>query len=112
MAFVKATGHPKFFDAQVTCSCGNSFVVGSTKAKIDVEICSKCHPFFTGEMRFVDTMGRVEKFQAKMASAPKGQAALSKKARKVLKKKEEDEKEAAKPKNLKEMFDRVRGSVN
>jgi large subunit ribosomal protein L31 len=74
---MKATIHPKYYEAVVTCACGNTFTVGSTKQKIDVDICAKCHPFFTGEMRFVDTMGRVEKFQQKMASAPKG-TALSK----------------------------------
>jgi large subunit ribosomal protein L31 len=56
--------HPKFFeDAQVTCSCGNTFTVGSTKKTLRVELCSKCHPFFTGERRMMDTAGRVEKFK-------------------------------------------------
>ena len=96
----------------MTCSCGNSFVVGSTKPKIDVEICAKCHPFFTGEMRFVDTMGRVERFQQKMATPTDGFSSMSKKARKAQKKKEEEQIEAAKPKNLKEMFDRVRNKVS
>ncbi len=109
---MKATIHPKYYEAVVTCACGNTFTVGSTKQKIDVDICAKCHPFFTGEMRFVDTMGRVEKFQQKMASAPKGTASLSKKKRQAIKKKEEEDIEAAKPKNLKEMFDRVRSKVS
>jgi large subunit ribosomal protein L31 len=109
---VKAKIHPQYFDAVVTCTCGNTFTVGSTKPKIDVEICSKCHPFFTGEMRFVDTMGRVEKFQQKMAKTPIGTAAMSKKARKQLKKQQEESEEAARPKNLKEMFDKVRSQVN
>jgi large subunit ribosomal protein L31 len=56
--------HPKFFeDAQVVCSCGNTFTVGSTKKNLRVELCSKCHPFFTGERRMMDTAGRVEKFK-------------------------------------------------
>ncbi len=63
-------------------------------------------------MRFVDTMGRVERFKQKQASAPTGTAALSKRVRKQLKKKQEEAEEAAKPKNLKEMFDRVRNSVD
>jgi large subunit ribosomal protein L31 len=110
---MKTTIHPKFFnEAVVTCACGNTFTVGSTKAKIDVEICAKCHPFFTGEMRFVDTMGRVEKFVQKRAAAPKGTASLSKKVRKQIKKRAEEAAEAAKPKNLKEMFDRVRSKVD
>jgi large subunit ribosomal protein L31 len=55
--------HPKFFsDAQVVCSCGNTFTTGSTKKQLRVELCNKCHPFFTGERRMMDTAGRVERF--------------------------------------------------
>ena len=55
--------HPEYVEAQVTCSCGNSFTIGSTKPVLKVELCSKCHPFFTGERRIVDTAKRVEKFK-------------------------------------------------
>ena len=56
--------HPEYYtDATVTCSCGNTFNVGSTKKVIKVELCSKCHPFYTGERRVVDTAGRVERFK-------------------------------------------------
>ncbi len=56
--------HPKYYsNAKVTCACGNSFVTGATKKEIRVEVCSKCHPFFTGEQRIVDTAGRVERFR-------------------------------------------------
>jgi large subunit ribosomal protein L31 len=56
--------HPKYYDnAKVTCSCGNSFTTGSTRENMRVELCSKCHPFFTGEQRIVDTAGRVERFK-------------------------------------------------
>jgi large subunit ribosomal protein L31 len=56
--------HPKFFnDAQVVCSCGNTWTVGSTRKQLKVELCSKCHPFFTGERRMMDTAGRVERFK-------------------------------------------------
>ena len=55
--------HPKYGEVDVSCSCGNSFKTGSTKPVIRVELCSKCHPFFTGEQRIVDTAGRVERFQ-------------------------------------------------
>jgi large subunit ribosomal protein L31 len=56
--------HPKFYDdAQVVCSCGNTFTTGSTKKQLRVELCSKCHPFFTGERRMMDTAGRVERFK-------------------------------------------------
>ena len=57
--------HPKYEETTVTCGCGNKFVTRSTKKAINVEICSACHPFFTGKMKFVDTTGRVEKFQKK-----------------------------------------------
>jgi len=56
--------HPKYFqDAQVVCSCGNTFTIGSTKKQLRVELCSKCHPFFTGERKMMDTAGRVERFK-------------------------------------------------
>ncbi len=56
--------HPEYYeDATVTCSCGNTFTLGSTKPALKVELCSKCHPFFTGERRIVDTAGRVERFK-------------------------------------------------
>jgi large subunit ribosomal protein L31 len=57
--------HPKYEKATVTCGCGNKFETRSTKKAIMVEICSACHPFFTGKMKYVDTTGRVEKFQRK-----------------------------------------------
>ena len=57
--------HPKYTEATVTCGCGETWTTRSTKDKINVEICSKCHPFFTGKQRYVDTAGRVEKFQRK-----------------------------------------------
>jgi large subunit ribosomal protein L31 len=56
--------HPKYNqDAQVVCSCGNTFTIGSTKKQLRVELCSKCHPFFTGERKMIDTAGRVERFK-------------------------------------------------
>jgi large subunit ribosomal protein L31 len=57
--------HPKYVDATVTCGCGETFNTRSTKAAITVEICSKCHPFYTGKQKFVDSAGQVEKFQKK-----------------------------------------------
>lgn len=111
---MKAVGHPKYYpDAVVKCACGNTFTVGSTKPSIEVEICSACHPFFTGEMRFVDTMGRVERFQQKIAQkqAQGATVGMSKKARKQLKKKQEEEAEAARPKSLKEMFDKIKATA-
>jgi large subunit ribosomal protein L31 len=56
--------HPKYHEnAKATCLCGNTFVTGSTSPEIKVEVCSKCHPFYTGEQRIVDAMGRVERFK-------------------------------------------------
>jgi len=56
--------HPKYYpNAKVTCSCGNTFTTGSSRETLRVELCSKCHPFFTGEQRIVDTAGRVERFK-------------------------------------------------
>jgi large subunit ribosomal protein L31 len=56
--------HPKFYDnAKVTCLCGNTFTTGSTKPELRVEVCSQCHPFYTGKQRIVDTLGRVERFK-------------------------------------------------
>ncbi len=57
--------HPKYVDCKVTCACGNSFVTRATKPELHLEICSNCHPFFTGKQKFVDTAGRVEKFRKK-----------------------------------------------
>ena len=57
--------HPDYYQAKVVCNCGNEFVTGSTKEEIHVEICSKCHPFFTGKQKLVDTSGRVDKFNKK-----------------------------------------------
>ena len=55
--------HPKYYRTTVRCACGNTFETGSTKENIRVEICSKCHPFFTGKQKLVDTGGRVERFK-------------------------------------------------
>jgi len=68
--------HPDYKEAQVTCGCGNSFTTRSTREKIAVEVCSNCHPFYTGKQKFVDTAGMVEKFQRKWKgdAAQKAQA--------------------------------------
>lgn len=60
--------HPQYFpEAKVTCACGNSYTIGATKPEISVEICAKCHPFYTGEKKLVDVAGRVEKFKTRAA---------------------------------------------
>jgi large subunit ribosomal protein L31 len=67
---MKTDVHPTYFpEAKVTCACGRGFTVGSTREKIDVEICSNCHPFYTGNDKLMDTAGRVEKFKARRAAA-------------------------------------------
>jgi large subunit ribosomal protein L31 len=55
--------HPEYVECRVHCACGNSFVTRATKPDLHVEVCSACHPFFTGEQRIVDTAGRVERFK-------------------------------------------------
>ena len=55
--------HPKYQEAQVVCACGNTFTLGSTKQNLRIDVCSKCHPFFTGQQRILDTAGRVERFR-------------------------------------------------
>ena len=57
--------HPKYGKATISCACGNSFETGSTKKNMKIEICSACHPFFTGKQKIVDTAGRVERFNKK-----------------------------------------------
>ncbi|MBE3096976.1 MAG: 50S ribosomal protein L31, partial [Planctomycetes bacterium] len=59
--------HPKYVECKVTCGCGSSWVTRATVATLAVEVCSNCHPFFTGQQKFIDTAGRVEKFQRKYA---------------------------------------------
>lgn len=69
---MKAEIHPTYFpQAKVECACGNTFTTGSTKEHIRVEICSKCHPFYTGQEKVLDSAGRVEKFKNRRAAAKK-----------------------------------------
>ena len=67
---MKADIHPKYnTDTKFTCSCGAVFTIGSTKDAVSIEICSKCHPFYTGTEKVLDSAGRVEKFKARAANA-------------------------------------------
>jgi large subunit ribosomal protein L31 len=95
---MKTAIHPKYYEAQVTCSCGNSFTVGSTSERITVELCYNCHPFYTGQQKFVDTASRIEKFQKKMEQV-----------RPVVKKaqKETSDEDNA-PKTLREMLEALK----
>lgn len=98
---MKADIHPVIFtDAQVVCaSCGNTFVTTSTKQHISVEVCSNCHPFYTGEHKFIDTQGKVERFKQKQQAAEKMRETLI--ARKAKKKVGTEEN---RPKTLKELL--------
>lgn len=82
--------HPQYFpDARVTCACGNTFAIGSTQKEIQVEICAKCHPFYTGQKKYVDTRGRVERFtkiaekSARVKATRDAEKAAPKKKRKL-----------------------------
>ena len=90
--------HPQYVQATVTCaSCGKKFTFGSTQENIHVELCSNCHPFYTGAQRFVDSANRIDKFQKKQEVAAKFKAT-------VVKKKEEEKAKATGPKSLSEML--------
>jgi large subunit ribosomal protein L31 len=69
---MKAEIHPTWYpDAQVHCLCGNTFTTGSTQPELKTEVCSVCHPFFTGQQRIVDTGGQVERFQKRLTKSRK-----------------------------------------
>lgn len=94
MKAMKQNLHPEYKETKVTCACGNVFTVGGTSEALHVDVCDKCHPFFTGTQRFIDSMGRVDKFIAKR------QAAVG------YVKKGKDKKESdTTPKTLKEMLE-------
>lgn len=95
---MKANIHPQYYpQAQVVCACGNTFTTGSTKPSIKVEICAKCHPFYTGTQKFVDTVGNIEKFKTRQKVAVAKQAVAK---QKKVKQQEEDNR----PKTLREML--------
>jgi large subunit ribosomal protein L31 len=77
---MKADLHPTYVQAHVSCTCGNEFLTRATREEIHVEVCSNCHPFYTGRQKLVDTGGRVERFQRRMAKGRRAQAAQAGKA--------------------------------
>jgi len=91
---MKKAIHPEYFpQAKITCACGQTFTIGSTVKEINVELCSHCHPFYTGKQKLVDTAGRVDKFKAKVAKQAETSALRQgKKAKKV----KSDERKAVK----------------
>lgn len=98
---MKAQIHPKWFsEAKVTCACGNVFTTGATTPEIHVEVCYACHPFYTGQMKFVDTAGRVDAFKARVKGATKH---ISKTEKRKLKQQKRLQEEAARPETLSEL---------
>lgn len=89
--------HPEYVEATVVCACGNTFQTRSTKAHLHVEVCSKCHPFFTGERRIVDTAGRVERFLKRygLQEGKEAEAAAKAKAAAEAEGEEEEEPQAS-----------------
>ena len=71
---MKKNIHPKWMTATVVCACGNTFQTGATKPMLRVEVCARCHPFFTGQQRIVDTAGQVERFMRRAGKAASAQA--------------------------------------
>ena len=91
---MKSGIHPEYVECTVRCSCGNTFKTHSTKSEIQVELCNECHPFYTGQQKFVDTGGRVQRFADKFGGA--AQAALEREAAKKAAKQAAAEEAAAK----------------
>lgn len=91
---MKQSIHPEYVECTVRCSCGNTFTTRSTKSEILVELCNECHPFYTGQQKFVDTGGRVQRFANKFGGA--AQAALEREAAKKAAKAKAAEELAAK----------------
>lgn len=99
---MKAKIHPKWYpDAQVRCACGNTFTVGATMPEIQVEVCSNCHPFYTGQMKYVDTAGRVDAFLEKQKKAKKH--IITKAEKRRIKKEKKIQRELEKPDTLEEV---------
>ena len=80
---MKPAIHPEYVEATVTCSCGNTFQTRSTQPSIRTDLCSVCHPFYTGEQRIVDTAGQVERFTRRMEAAQQRGATKSKRQRRI-----------------------------
>jgi large subunit ribosomal protein L31 len=96
---MKAQIHPKWFnDAKVTCACGNTFTTGAVMETIYVEVCSVCHPFYTGQMKYLDAAGRVEAFKSKLTNA--STKVVSKAQKRKLKQEKRIKEEMARPETL------------
>lgn len=96
---MQAKIHPKWYPtAKVVCACGNTFTIGATVPEIRVEVCSNCHPFYTGQMKFLNVAGRVDAFKAKMAGANKKM--VSKTEKRKLKRDKKMQEDLARPESL------------
>ncbi|OGM13741.1 50S ribosomal protein L31 [Candidatus Woesebacteria bacterium RIFCSPLOWO2_01_FULL_39_23] len=99
---MKTSVHPTWYpEAKVTCACGNVFTVGDTVPEIRVEVCYNCHPYYTGEMKFVDTAGRVDAFLSKKGKAKTN--LISKVEKRKLKREKKIQKELERPETLEEL---------
>jgi len=99
--------HPKYYtNTKVTCACGNSYTSGSTALELKVDVCGKCHPFYTGKAKFIDTEGRVEKFIKKQKFAESVRAV---RAKKIMERKEKEKKTQDRPITLKDMLKEASG---
>lgn len=99
---MKAQIHPTWYpDSKITCACGNKFTVGATIPELRIEICSNCHPFYTGQMKFIDTAGRVDAFKTKLSKASK--KVISKSEKRRVKKEKQIQRELERPDTLEEL---------
>jgi large subunit ribosomal protein L31 len=106
---MKAKVHPDWYpEAKVKCACGNTFTVGAAVEEISVEVCSNCHPFYTGQMKYVDAAGRVDSFMAKSKMA--GKKVLSKTEKRRIKREKKIQREAERPESLAELRKSVKNS--
>lgn len=104
---MKAQIHPTWYpECKVVCACGNTFTTGATVPEIKVEVCSACHPFFTGQMKYVDTAGRVDRFKLRQAGAKK--KVVSKAEKRRVKKEKQIQKELERPDTLAELRKQAR----
>jgi large subunit ribosomal protein L31 len=103
---MKAVIHPKWYnDAKITCACGNTFTAGAVTETIYVEVCSQCHPFYTGQMKYLDAAGRVEAFKTKLSQASK--KVVSKADKRKIKKEKRIKEEMNRPDSLAQLRKQV-----
>lgn len=99
---MKAKIHPTWYpEAKITCACGNSFTLGATVPELRLEVCSNCHPFYTGQMKYVDTAGRVDAFRARVKKVSTKK--VSKTEKRKLKRDKRMQEESERPETLSEL---------